>query len=94
MADVVILTARLSPSSTMFSDEKELTMSEPVGPGERKQVRVKRRFRNLQDLCRAKRLRVPKRVSMFVDLVVNFMDDAVVGLSPGAGLAVDLRIDE
>lgn len=94
MADLEDPAEYLLSSSAMPSDERDWAMGDLVEVEEGEQVEVKRRLRNLQELCHAKRRKVPESVSNAVGLAVELVDDAVITSSPEAGLIVDPRIDE
>lgn len=94
MADVEVLARRLSSLSAMLSVEEDWTMGDLGKNDAEERIRAKRRSRDLQKSCRAKRRSVPEGVPEAVTLAVKLVDDAVLRSSPGAGSVVDPHFDE
>lgn len=94
MADAVVPAKRACSTSAMPINEEDCTMGELAEVEEVLRVGARRRFRDLQESCHAKKGKVPESVSKALGPAVELVDDAVGTLSPGAGLIVHSRIDD
>lgn len=94
IADVEDFVVRSLSSPAMSIDEEDWVMGDLVKVKAEERVCARRRFRNLQEPCRAKRREVPKSVFKAIGVAVELVNDTVVAFLLGAGNVVDSRIDE